>query len=115
MILFSTHLPRGNDDDGDNDSDSSYEGMFQFCFLVRYLDTMEHLSISHCQERLVSFHTVLVGQTLICYCRNKFGHILEMENFSKLIPKVLISLLLTTWVCVSVCDGGCGIWVGGIC
>lgn len=38
-----------------------------------------------------------------------------MENFSKLIPKVLIPILLTTWVCVSICDGGCDIRVGGVC
>lgn len=78
MILFSTPLSRGNDDDGDNDSDNyinSYEGIIQFYFLVRYLDTVEYLTIYHCQGRLFSFHTVLVDYSVICYCRNKFDHI----------------------------------------
>lgn len=37
-----------------------------------------------------------------------------MENFFKSIPKVLIPILPPAWVCTSVCDGECGMRVGGV-
>lgn len=56
MRQYSSLLTfRVDDDDSDDDNYVNIkEGIIQFCLLIRYLDKLEYLNISQCQERLFS-------------------------------------------------------------